>query len=141
MRLPQIVIDTNVLVSAMRSRDGYAFRLIELLGKGKFTVHLSVPLLMEYEEVLKRELPNLRVSHAVVDNVLDYLCEVAEPHEIFFLWRPFLRDPDDDMVLEVAVKAGCQYIVTFNRRDFAGIEQFALEVVTPGEFLKNEGIV
>ena len=141
MRLPQIVIDTNVLVSAMRSRDGYAFRLIELLGKGKFTVHLSVPLLMEYEEVLKRELPNLRVSQAVVDNVLDYLCKVAEPHEIFFLWRPFLRDPDDDMVLEVAVKAGCQYIVTFNRRDFAGIEQFALEVVTPGEFLKNEGIV
>lgn len=139
MGLPRIVIDKNVFVSALRSRDGYAFRLIELLGKSKFSVHLSVPLLMEYEEVLKRELPHLRVSQTVVDDVLDYLCNVAEVHEIFFLWRSFLRDPDDDMVLEVAVKAACQYIVTFNRRDFTGSEQFALEVVTPGEFLKKIG--
>lgn len=139
MSLPRIVIDTNVFVSALRSRDGAAFRLIQRLGKGEFSVHLSVPLLMEYEEILNRELPNLPVSETVVDDVLDYLCDVAEAHEIFFLWRPFLRDPDDDMVLEVAVKAACHYIVTFNRRDFAGVEQFSLEVVTPGEFLKRIG--
>ncbi|MCB0107358.1 MAG: putative toxin-antitoxin system toxin component, PIN family [Caldilineaceae bacterium] len=139
MQPPRIVIDTNVLISALRSRDGYAFRLLEQLGKGNFSVHLSVPLLMEYEEVLNRELPNLPVSQMVIDDVLDYLCDVAEVHEIFFLWRPFLRDPDDDMVLEVAVKAACQYIVTFNRRDFTGVEQFSLEVVTPGEFLKRIG--
>jgi len=72
--------------------------------------------------------------------VLDYLCEVAEAHEIFFLWRPFLRDPDDDMVLEIAVKAGCHTIVTFNKRDFVGIEQFTLEALTPGEFLKQIGV-
>jgi len=141
MRLPQIVIDTNVLVSALRSRDGYAFRLLELLGRDKFTVHLSVPLLMEYEEVLNRELPNLPVSQAVVDDVLDYLCEVAEAHEIFFLWRPFLRDPDDDMVLEVAVKAMCDFIVTFNKRDFVGVEQFTLQVMTPSEFLKRIEVI
>lgn len=141
MHLPRIVIDTNVLVAALRSRDGYAFRLLEKLGKDKFTVHLSVPLLMEYEEVLKRELPHLRVSQKVVDDVLDYLSDVAEAHEIFFLWRPFLRDPDDDMVLEIAVKANCQYIITFNQRDFAGVEQFSLEAVTPGEFLKRIGDV
>lgn len=139
MWLPRIVIDTNVFVSALRSRDGAALRLIQLLGKGKFSVHLSVPLLMEYEENLNRELPNLPVSQTVVDDVLDYLCDVAEAHEIFFLWRPFLRAAADDMVLEVAVKAACRYIVTFNRRDFVGVEQFSLEVVMPGEFLKRIG--
>ena len=141
MRLSHIVIDTNVFVSASRSRDGYAFRLVELLGKGKFVVHLSVPLLMEYEELLKRMLPDLPVSQNVVDDILDYLCSVAEWHEIYFLWRPFLRDPDDDMVLEVAVSGMCDYIVTFNQRDFVGVEQFGLTVVTPGEFLKRIGVI
>ena len=87
---------------------------------------------MEYEEVSDRELPMLSVSQMVFDDVLDYLRDVDETHEIFFLWRPFLRDLDDDMVLEVAVKAACQYIVTFSRRGFTGVEQFLLEVVTPG---------
>ena len=59
----------------------------------------------------------------------------AHHQKIFYLWRPFLRDPNDDMVLEVAVEAQCSYIVTFNTRDFAGIEQFGLQTLTPGEFL------
>jgi predicted nucleic acid-binding protein len=96
---------------------------------------------MEYEEVLQRALPQLFVSQAAVDDVLDYLCEIATPHEIFFLWRPFLRDPNDDMVLEVAVKAECDYIITFNQRDFVGIEQFSLQAVTPGEFLRRIGVM
>ncbi|MFN9732813.1 MAG: PIN domain-containing protein [Microcystis sp.] len=61
------------------------------------------------------------------------------PHEIFFLWRPFLRDPKDDMVLELAVKAGCQSIITYNTRDFAGVEQFGLCLLEPSGFLRLIG--
>jgi putative PIN family toxin of toxin-antitoxin system len=140
MRPPRIVIDTNILVAGLRSRDGYAFQLLQFVGKGEFEIHLSVPLVMEYEAVLYRELPNLLVSLTTVDYILDYWCEVGKQHEIFFLWRPFLRDPADDMVLEIAVKAECEFIVTYNRKHFSGIEQFGLKVITPGAFLaKNTG--
>jgi len=62
-----------------------------------------------------------------------------EIQEIFFLWRPFLRDPRDDMVLELAVAAGCEAVATHNRKDFRGIEQFGLKALTPQELLKRIG--
>ena len=139
MITPQIVIDTNVLVAGLRSKRGTAFRLLSLVGTGLFGIHLSVPLVLEYEEVLLRELPNLSVSRAAVEHIIDYHCAVATPHEIYFLWRPFLRDQDDDMVLELAVKAGCDSIVTYNQRDFADIEQFGLQTITPADFLRSTG--
>jgi putative PIN family toxin of toxin-antitoxin system len=141
MRLPQIVIDTNILVAGLRSQRGASFRLLQLVGTGLFEINLSVPLVLEYEEVLQRELPNLSVSQQAVDDILDYHCAVANQHRIFFLWRPFLPDPEDDMVLELAVKAGCDYIVTFNKRDFRGIGQFNLKAVEPVEFLRTIGVV
>ena len=139
MTVPQIVIDTNVLVAGLRSRDGYAFRLLELVGTGRFEINLSVPLVLEYEAVLNRELPNLQVSLQVVDAVINYHCAVGRHHRIYFLWRPFLRDTKDDMVLELAVKADCRFIVTFNKHDFQGAEQFGLRVTNPGEFLRIIG--
>lgn len=82
---------------------------------------------------------SLGLTYADVDDILDYLCSVANRREIFFLWRPFLNDPKDDMVLELAVEAGCDCIVTFNTRDFAGVGQFGLRTVTPREFLREIG--
>jgi putative PIN family toxin of toxin-antitoxin system len=141
MRLPRIVVDTNVLIAGLRSRDGHAFQLLQFVGKGEFDIHLSVPLVMEYEAILYRELPNLLVSLATVDDMLDYWCEVGKQHEIFFLWRPFLRDPGDDMVLEITVKAECEFIITYNQKHFSGIEQFGIKALTPGAFLaKNTGV-
>jgi len=75
------------------------------------------------------------LTHADVDAVADFVCAQAHHRKIFYLWRPFLRDPNDDMVLEVAVEAQCGYIATFNTRDSAGVEQFGLQTLTPGEFL------
>jgi predicted nucleic acid-binding protein len=66
---------------------------------------------------------------------------VAKLHEIFFLWRPFLKDPKDDMILELAVKSGCDRIITYNIRDFAGVEQFGLQVLQPGSFLQSIGVL
>jgi putative PIN family toxin of toxin-antitoxin system len=128
-------MDTNVLVAGLRSRQGSAFRLLSLVGTGQFDIHLSVPLVFEYEDVLLRELPHLQVTQEVVEALIDFHCAVAMHHPIFFLWRPFLRDPKDDMVLELAVKAGCEFIITYNARDFAGVEQFGLRTIDPGAFL------
>jgi len=139
MPLPQVVIDTNVILAGLRSRRGSAFQLLTLIGTGLFDIHLSVPLVLEYTHVLLRELPNLYLSREEVDDLIDFYCTVGEKHQIFFLWRPFLRDPKDDMVLELAVKAGCQSIITYNTRDFAGVEQFGLSLLEPSEFLRLIG--
>lgn len=79
----------------------------------------------------------VRVSKRSVEDIVDYLCHVGRHVEVFYLWRPFLRDPSDDMVLELAVADACDGIVTHNVRDFAGIEQFGLRLWTPRSFLKE----
>jgi putative PIN family toxin of toxin-antitoxin system len=135
MSRPQIVIDTNVMVAGLRSRRGAAFQLLQLVSKGFFDIHLSVPIVMEYESVLHREQPHLTVTASVIDDVIDYHCAVAQLHPIFFLWRPFLPDPKDDMVLELAIAAQCDFIVTYNVRDFRGAEQFRIQVVRPRDLL------
>jgi putative PIN family toxin of toxin-antitoxin system len=139
MPIPQIVIDTNVIVAGLRSRRGCSFRLLTLVGAGQFDIHLSVPLVLEYEDVLLRKLPDISVTGAEVQDLIDFHCLVAAHHQIFFLWRPFLPDPKDDMVLELAVKAGCDNVITYNLRDFAGIEKFGLRAIEPVEFLKSIG--
>ena len=139
--LPSIVLDTNVLIAGLRSRNGASFRLLSVIGEAKFELNVSVPLVLEYEEVAKREARALGLTHAEIDDVLDYLCAVAIHREIYFLWRPVLRDAADDMVLEVAVEAGCDFVVTHNGRDFAGAERFGVSVATPGAFLTRIGVL
>jgi len=140
MRRTEIVIDTCVVAAALRSRRGASFRLLTLVGVSpRFRIHLSVPLALEYEDVGKRHGPEIGLTDEEIDAVVDYLCSQAERHVIFYLWRPFLKDPGDDMVLELAVEAGCDIIVTFNRRDFAGASQFGIRVLTPAEFLEEIG--
>lgn len=139
MPVPQIVIDTNVIVAGLRSRNGSAFRLLERVGSQQFDIHLSVPLVLEYEDVLQRELKFLTVNDSEIQDFLDFHCAVAVHHQIFFLWRPYLRDPKDDMVLELAVKAQCDSLVTYNLRDFMGIERFGLKAMTPAQFLESIG--
>ena len=136
---PRIVLDTNVLVSALRSRKGASFKIISLIGKNLFQLSISVPLVLEYEAAAKRisELVGLRYSD--IDDIVDYICKVAEHREIYYLWRPFLKDPKDDMVLELAVESEADYIVTYNLRDFAGTERFGIRAVTPGRFLREIG--
>jgi putative PIN family toxin of toxin-antitoxin system len=140
MALPQIVIDTNVIVAGLRSNLGSAFRLLQLIGTGKFEINISVPLILEYQDVLLRQVSQLNLSNEDINNVVDYYCAVGHQHEIFYLWRPTLRDPEDEMLLELAVKAQCDYIITFNLRDFQGVEQFGISALRPREFLKIIGI-
>ena len=136
---PRIVLDTNVLVSALRSRKGASFKIVSLIGKNLFQLSISVPLVLEYEGAAKRISKLVGLRYPDIDDIVDYICKVAEHREIYYLWRPFLKDPKDDMVLEVAVESGSEYIVTHNIRDFAGIEQFGLEAITPRQLLEKIG--
>ncbi len=135
----QIVIDTNVLVAALRSKRGASYKLISLLGDPRFQINVSVPLVLEYEKSAKRIVRRGGLSARDIDDILDYVCTVARHRKVFYLWRPFLRDSNDDMVLEAAVAAGCKFIITYNSKDFRGVGQFGIKVLTPKEFLKKIG--
>jgi putative PIN family toxin of toxin-antitoxin system len=139
MKMPSIVIDTNVIISAQRSKRGASAKLMSLIGTGCFEIHLSVSLALEYEGVLCRQSNVLRLTQEDVTNLIDALCALSHHHKIHFLWRPQLRDAGDELVLELAVAARCSYIVTYNRKDFAGAEKFGLKVVTPKAFLQEIG--
>ena len=106
---------------------------------GEFEANLSVPLIIEYEDVGKRFLSKTSLTKRDFNNILDYVCDFSNHRKIYFLWRPLLKDPKDDMVLELAVSANCEYIVTFNKRHFAGAHVFGLRVMTPHEFLTQIG--
>ena len=139
MSKSQVVLDTNVIVSALRSQQGASYKLLMLVGQADFEINLSVSLLLEYEDATKRLLGQIPLAEDEIDNILDYLCRMANQREVFYLWRPFLRDPKDDMVLELAVSGQCEAIITYNKKDFVGVDQFGLRVMTPKEFLEELG--
>lgn len=134
------MLDTNVVVSALRSRRGASYRLLSLVGTGKFDICLSVTLFLEYEGKLLDQVGELTIGRRGIGRLLGYLASVAHLQEVFFLWRPTLRDPKDDMVLEVAVAAEARCIVTHNRRDFEDAGTFNVDVVSPGKFLRDRGL-
>ena len=132
-------MDSNVFVSALRSKRGASFAMLSRIGNGTFDINLSVPLVLEYEQAARCSRWQNRPSWTFVSDMLDYLCAVGRKHKIHFLWRPRKRDPKDDMVLEVAVAAQCDCIVTYNKKDFAEAEAFGLKLMTPKEFLTSIG--
>ncbi|MFH0787368.1 MAG: putative toxin-antitoxin system toxin component, PIN family, partial [Pseudomonadota bacterium] len=114
----KIVIEPNVLFAALKSRRGASYKLVSLLPSERFSIAISVPLIIEYEGVLKRGKLFSNITEKDIGDFIDFFCYVGEQQEIFFLWRPFLPDPSDDLVLEVAVAGGCDAIITYNKRHF-----------------------
>jgi len=139
MRRPQIVIDTNVFIVALRSRQGASHRLIMLIDSGKFEANVSVPLVLEYEAAAKRLIGEFTLTAHDIDDIIDYLCATTNRRRVFYLWRPTLKDPNDDMLLELAVSARCDFIVTYNKDHFQGAREFGIRVATPKEFLQEIG--
>ena len=132
----RVVLDTSVLVAAWRSRNGASFELLRRLRDDDFEVAVSVPLILEYEAVLLRHLAGSLTADDV-GAFVDFLCARGRCQTIFYLWRPFLKDPNDDMVVEVAVAASCDAIVTHNIRDFERAAELGLAILTPREFLTS----
>jgi putative PIN family toxin of toxin-antitoxin system len=130
----RVALDTDVLVAAVRSRRGASRAWMRAILTGEATLLLSVPLALQYEAVLTRP-EHLAAAGATVEQItalLDALLAVCRPVEISFLWRPILRDADDEMVLEVAVNGRADRLLTFNERDFAGSGRLGVTVERPG---------
>ncbi len=132
----KIVIDTSVLVAAARSRNGASFKLVSMLPMPEIEIALTIAVYTEWQAVMTR--PENLPPGATADDALAflrYLASIAHLQDVYFLWRPFSRDPDDDMIVECAVASGCDYIVTHNVKDFRRVAELNVQVATPAEIL------
>ena len=137
--LENIVLDTNVLVSALRSSMGPSFALMQIIRADKIGMCCSPALFLEYEDVLKRpeQLQKCGLLATDIDDILADLASHIVPVRTHYQWRPQLRDPSDEMVLEAAVNAGASAIVTYNLRDFAPAANFGILVLNPEQTFKR----
>ena len=134
------VLDTNVVVAAMRSPAGASAEVLHMARRGEMTLLANVALALEYEATCG--LPEHRLAAGLepheVRVFVDAVLAMAEPVETHFMWRPQLRDPADEFVLEAAVNGQAAVIVTFNRRDFGGVPaRFGIEALTPAEAIRR----
>ena len=113
-------MDTDTVVAAMRSPSGASAEILRTIRRGEATLLLTVALALEYEAVCYREEHRLaaELSQGQVEIFVDAVIAMAEPVDTHFLWRPQLRDPNDEMVLEAAINGNADVLVTFNKRDF-----------------------
>ncbi len=138
----RVVMDTNVLIAALRSRTGASARVLREIQQSRIEIQLSVPLHFQYVTLVARQLDELCYSTREVAGILAYLRDVATLHELYFLIRPGLVDPGDDMILELASKSRAEFIVTHNARHFAGAaERYGVTVVRPIQLLEALGAV
>ncbi len=136
---PRIIIDTNIVISAIKSSAGTANKMLSLIGDGKYISCISVPLIFEYEEVIRRCFP--KMLNEDVNDLLDYICQQSIRSPIYYLWRPILKDPKDDMVLEIAVASSVEFIVTYNVKDFQPAKTFGIKIASPMDILIKTGVI
>ena len=135
-----IVLDTDVLIAGLRSPTGASAELLRLARRGRFVMLLSVPLFIECEAKCAEAEPLAAAGLVPQDALafLDALALIVRPVAIHYLWRPQLRDPADEMVLETAVNGGADLLVTFNQRDFGKAPaRFGIEMLLPSEALRR----
>jgi putative PIN family toxin of toxin-antitoxin system len=137
--IERVVLDTSVVVAALRTRAGAGNAVLRLVARRRLIPLASPPLFLEYEDVLKRS--EQRLAHGLtlemVDEFLAEFAALVEPVEVRFLWRPQVRDPSDEMVLEAAINGQADALVTYNIRDFAlAGERFAVPVLRPPDLLR-----
>ena len=136
----RVVLDTSVIVAAPRSRRGPANRVMRMVAEREITPVATPSVFIEYEEVLKRA--EQRLSHGLsmmqIDDFLTELAALVDPVEVHYQWRPQLRDPGDEMILEAAINGHADVVVTYNIRDFADVERmFGIRIAAPVELLRR----
>lgn len=134
----RIILDTNVLYAGLYSSDGASYQVLRAIERGHIQIIVSTTLLFEYEDILTRKQAELGLSDQDIDAILDNVCDMSDHQKIYYLWRPFLLDPKDDHVLEVAVASHTQHIVTHNMKDFKGITKaFGIQAIPPKDLLEE----
>jgi len=138
--LRRVVLDTSVVVAGLRSRAGAGNAVLRLAAERRLVLLATPPLFLEYEEVLRR--PEHRLVHGLADTEIEeFLAELAalvEPVEVHFQWRPQVRDPSDEMVLEAAINGQADALVTYNVTHFASAgDRFGIAVIRPADLLKK----
>lgn len=138
----RVLLDTNVLVAGLTSSQGASYAVLQAVAASKIEVAASTALWLEYESVLKRD--PIRALHGFsakeIDAVLSALAVWVHPVMLHYVWRPQLRDPGDEMVLEAAVNGQVQAIVTHNTKDFAQVApDFGVRVLTPAQLFLMMG--
>jgi len=133
----RIILDTNVLYAGLYSSEGASYQILRAIERGQIQIILSTTLLFEYEDILNRKKPELGLSEKQIEAVLDNLCRLSEHQKIYYLWRPFLKDPNDDHILELAVASQTEIIVTHNIKDFNGIDNSGIRAIPPKQLLKE----
>jgi putative PIN family toxin of toxin-antitoxin system len=136
----RLVLDTSVIVAAFRSRHGASSMLLDMLYAGKFEALASQSLFLEYRDVLFRQeqLAAHKFPEERLTGLLRDLADRMTAVEIYFRYRPQLRDPDDELVLEAALNGGAEAIVTHNVRDFLPEATLhGIEIITPGRIIRE----
>ena len=133
----RIVLDTNIIFAGLYSTFGASFQVLQAVTVGKIQPVLSVALLFEYEDILKRNSRKLGLTHRDIDAFLDNICNLSSFQKIHYLWRPFLPDPKDDHVLELAIASQVKKIATFNAKDFKDIDKFGVKIISPKQLLEE----
>ena len=133
-----ITLDTNVLLASLLSRNGSSYRILNLIVEEKIKIALSTPLILEYDEVLKRKdiLNKTKITESQIEDIIDLLVILANKHRIYYRLRPNLLDENDNMLVECAFVSGSQYLVTSNIKDFTQgeLQIYPFTVITPGNF-------
>jgi len=137
MNSTTIILDTNILFSGLYSSKGASFKVLKLIESKIIKPVISTTLLFEYEDILRRKQEELILSNSEIDSILDNICGFSSFQKIYFLWRPCLKDPKDDHVLEVAVASKTKVIITYNHKDFIGADKFGVKVISPKTLLET----
>ena len=133
-----ITLDTNVLLASLLSRNGSSHRILNLIVEERIKIALSTPLILEYDEVLKRKdiLKKVKLTENQIEDIIDLLVILSGKYHIYYRLRPNLLDENDNMIVECAFVSGSQYLVTSNVKDFTRgeLQIYPFTVITPGNF-------
>jgi predicted nucleic acid-binding protein len=135
----RVILDTNVILAAMRSQTGASRRLLLTIGHPRWQNVITPALMYEYEDVARRPGKAPGLSQQDITNILDLIYQQSHRQLVWFSWRPLSSDPGDDAILEAAIAGGCDYVVSFNERHLRAAKEFGIEVLKPADLLKLIG--
>jgi predicted nucleic acid-binding protein len=139
MKRYRVILDTNVILAAMRSQNGASYRLLLTIGHPQWQSVITPAVMYEYEDVARRPNAAPGLTPQDITNVLDLIYRESHRQLVWFSWRPLSPDPGDDAILEAAIAGHCDYVVSFNKRHLQAAREFGIEVLKPADVLKLIG--